>query len=488
MKLDLDHLEQFAQAGIPDYDPRRVGIGILHLGLGNFHRAHQAVYTDSILAADPRWGISGVSLKSRGATADLATQDGLYTLLAKSPQGDAVRIIGSLRETLAAADGIAPVLARIAAPTTCIVSLTVTEKGYCHDPASGRINWSHADIVHDLAAPETPIGSLGVLLRGLALRRAHGTPLSVLCCDNLPHNGATVRALALELAQRIDTGLAAWIDANVAFPSSMVDRIVPATTDADRAAVRALGIADAAPVATEPFSQWVIEDRFAHGRPEWDKAGAQFVADVAPFELMKLRLLNGAHSTMAYLGYLAGHDFIFQVSAEALFARAVGRLWAELAPTLPTALTGAAGIDIAAYQRDLLTRFRNTALPHRTWQIAMDGSQKIPQRLLAPARQRLARGESIDAIALGVAAWMVYVSGVDEKGAAIDVRDPLAADCARAAAAAGGDTDALCGALLALEPVFGRDLPDDPRFRAPVCAWLGRLKAHGVRACLASAQ
>jgi fructuronate reductase len=326
-----------------------------------------------------------------------------------------------------------------------------------------------------------------VLLRALALRRAHGTPLSVLCCDNLPHNGATVRSLALELAARLDPALAAWMESNVAFPATMVDRIVPATTDADRAAVRALGYDDAAPVATEPFTQWVIEDRFAHGRPAWENAGAQFVSDVAPYELMKLRLLNGAHSTMAYLGYLAGYDYIYQVSADALFARAVERLWTELTPTLPAALSGAAGVDIGAYQRELLARFRNTALPHRTWQIAMDGSQKLPQRLLAPARERLARGAPIDAIALGVAAWMRYVAGIDDKGAAIDVRDPLATECARAAAGARGDADALCDALLTLEPVFGRDLPADPGFRTPVRAWLCKLMAGGVRATLAAA-
>jgi fructuronate reductase len=469
----------------PDYDPRAVTVGIVHLGLGNFHRAHQAAYTDRVLARDPSWGICGVSLRSRGVIDTLATQDHLYTVLERGPAGDAARVIGSVRASLAAADGVEAVLARIAAPDTRIVSLTVTEKGYCHRPADGSLDTTHPDIVHDLAHAQAPVSTPGILVRGLALRRTHGTPLTVLSCDNLPHNGATVRGIVLDFARRIDEGLAAWIEANVAFPSTMVDRIVPAVTEADFAAVRAFGHDDRAPVATEPFTQWVIEDRFAAGRPAWEAAGAQFVADVAPFELMKLRLLNGAHSTMAYLGYLAGHEFIYQASADPDLARAVERLWAELEPTLPGALA-ASGVDVAAYRRDLMARFRNTALPHRTWQIAMDGSQKLPQRLLAAARERLARDLPVDAIALTVAAWMRYVAGRDERGATIDVRDPLAADFARVAAAAQGSPSALADGLLALDTVFGRDLPADARFAGPVRRHLSDLMAHGVRAVLAA--
>jgi fructuronate reductase len=260
----------------------------------------------------------------------------------------------------------------------------------------------------------------------------------------------------------------------------MVDRIVPATTPADLATAREFGLNDTVPVATEPFSQWVIEDHFANGRPAWEMAGAQFVADVAPFELMKLRMLNGAHSTMAYLGYLAGHEFIYQASSDPGLARTVEALWDEIAPTLPPT----PGIDIPVYRRDLMRRFRNTALPHRTWQIAMDGSQKLPQRLLAAARARLAADQSIDTIALAVAAWMRYLSGRDEHGQAIDVRDPLAATFASVVAAAAGNTRALCARLLAIEPVFGRDLPADPRFAGVVQGHLERLFARGVRATL----
>ena len=463
----------------PDYDPRAVSTGMVHLGLGNFHRAHQAVYTDAVLADDPAWGICGVSLRTRGAVDALAAQQHRYTLLERGPDGTNARVIGSLREALAGPEGVTQAIRRIACSATRIVSLTVTEKGYCHLPATGRLDAAHPDIVHDLAHPDAPRSAPGVLLAGLAARQPSGLPVSVLTCDNLPHNGALVKKLVLELAGLRDPRLARWIEADVTFPATMVDRIVPATTPADLETVHQLGLVDAVPVATEPFSQWVIEDRFAAGRPAWENAGAQFVADVAPFELMKLRMLNGAHSTMAYLGYLAGHEFIYQASSDAGLARVVEGLWDELAPTLPAT----PGIDIPAYRRDLMRRFRNSALPHRTWQIAMDGSQKLPQRLLAAARARLAANQSIDTIALAVAAWMRYVGGRDENGQPIDVRDPLAATFAGVAAATNGPGELAAG-LLALPQIFGSDLPADARFADPVRRHLERLFKHGVRAVL----
>ena len=485
MRLTPAALAQLAisgDVGVPGYEPAQVQVGIVHLGLGNFHRAHQAVYTDAILRQDPRWGICGVSLRSRGVADALNAQGGLYTLLERGPAAGVTnlraRVIGSLREALCGADGMAPVIARIPDPATHIVSLTVTEKGYCHDLASGQLNAAHPDIVHDLAHADAPRSALGVLLRGLQARRAHGAPLTVVCCDNLPHNGATLRQLTLQLAGMMDDGLAQWVECEIAFPSTMVDRIVPASTDADRALVRELGLADDAPLSTEPFSQWVIEDNFANPRPPWEDAGAQLVTDVAPFELMKLRLLNGAHSTLAYLGYLAGHDYIYQVSGEPAFRHLLRALWAELTPTLAPL----PGVDLAAYQNDLLARFQNRALPHRTWQIAMDGSQKLPQRLLGAARERLARGFCVDAIALAVAGWMRYVGGVDERGTAIDVRDPLAADYAAIAARAQGNPRALAEGLLGLTVVFGEELAAHPKFRARVIAHLQDLHSAGAAA------
>ena len=472
------------------YDRRAVQTGIVHLGLGNFHRAHQAVYTDDVLARDPRWGICGVSLKSRGVADALRAQGHLYSVVTKSGEGTgrdgtAARIIGSVREALCGADEMAQVIARIGAVDTHIVTLTITEKGYCYDPASGKLNFAHPDIAHDLQYADTPRSALGALFRGLSARKALAPTVSghltILSCDNLPHNGATLAGLMHEFAASADPSMSAWIEDHVSFPSSMVDRIVPATTDADIAATEALlGAHDAAPVMTEPFSQWVIEDNFAGPRPAWEEAGAQLVQDVAPFELMKLRLLNAAHSAMAYLGYLAGHEFIYQASNDPLFARMVERLWDEAASTLPPL----AGFDVTAYRRELMARFRNSALPHRTWQIAMDGSQKLPQRILNTVRARVATGASIETLSLAVAGWMRYVSGTDEAGKPVDVRDPLATELNRIAAATRGESSALCERLFALKAIFGDDLPRSGVFTARVCSHLESLHQHGTRATL----
>jgi len=469
----------------PDYDVAALPVGIVHLGLGAFHRAHQAVYTDDVLARDPRWGICGVSLRTPRATAGLAAQDGLYAVLTKSREGTAARVIGALREALFLGTDRARLLARFADPAVTVVTLTVTEKGYCHDPATGRLNAAHPEIAHDLAHPDEPTSAPGVLVAGLAARRAAGAgAITVVCCDNLPHNGRVVEGIVAAYARLVDPALADWIGAHVAFPSTMVDRIVPATTAADiDEAARLLGIGDAAPVVCEPFGQWVIEDRFVAARPAWEAAGAQFVADVAPFETMKLRLLNGSHSTLAYLGFLAGHDFIWQASAAPDLGTLVLRQMAEeIVPTL----TAPPGIDLAAYCNDLMTRFRNPALPHRTQQIAMDGSQKIPQRLLNTVRDRLAAGASIAHLTLAVAGWIRYASGSDEHGQPIAVADPMAPAFAAIAAAAGGDPARIAAGFLDLAAVFGTDLVAHAPFRAAVTRDVVALFERGVRATLAA--
>jgi fructuronate reductase len=468
----------------PDYDPGTVVTGIVHLGLGAFHRAHQAVYTDAILRSDPRWGICGVSLKTPRATAALAAQDGLYTVLEKGAAGTSGRVIGALRETLFLGASRDRVIARIADPGVRVVSLTVTEKGYCHDPATGRLDLAHPDIAHDLAHPDAPASAIGVLTAGLAARRAAaGGPVNVVCCDNLPHNGRTVEDIVTAFARAREPALADWIGANVAFPCTMVDRIVPATTDADVAEVaRLLGVADAAPVVAEPYASWVIEDRFAAARPAWEDAGAQLVDDVAPFETMKLRLLNGSHSTLAYLGFLAGHEFIWQASADPMLATLIERLMAE--EVLPT-LAAPPGVDLGAYCAKLVERFRNPALPHRTQQIAMDGSQKLPQRLLGTVRDRIKTGGSIAHLALAVAGWIRYASGQDEAGKPIAVADPLAAKFASIASAARGNAAHVADGFLALTAVFGADLATNAVFRRAVSRDVGALFRDGVRRTLA---
>jgi fructuronate reductase len=470
----------------PAFDPGSVGMGIVHLGIGAFHRAHQALYTDDALAAQRGdWGICGVSLRSPDVRDRMRPQNDLYTAVEKSATDVRRRIVGSVREVLFLGDERAQVHARLAAPSTRIVSLTVTEKGYSHDPATGRLDFAHPDIAHDLQHPQQARSAVGLLVAGFAARRAaNAGPLTVVSCDNLPHNGELLRGLVDEYARSREPSLAPWIAANAAFPSTMVDRIVPATTEADIADNDAvLGLHDAAPVVFEPFKQWVIQDAFIAGRPAWEAGGAQFVGDVAPFELMKLRMLNGSHSALAYLGYLAGYDYVYQVSADPRFQRLVNGLWDESGATLQPL----PGIDVAQYRRDLLARFQNAALPHKTWQIAMDGSQKLPQRLLHPARERLQAGASIGHLALAVAGWMRYVGGVDASGKPIDVRDPLAGQFKVICASAGdADPDLRVRGLLALSAVFGDDLPVCPQFVAAVTDWYRKLARDGVQHVLNS--
>jgi len=471
-----------AQVARPRYDVSAVRVGVVHLGVGAFHRAHQAVYLDDRLAAgETDWAICGASLRSPETSRALDPQDGLYALSVRSEAGEDLRVVGALRRLVGAGEAL---LAAMCDPAVRIVTLTVTEKGYCHDPARRQLDEDHADIRQDLVNPHAPRSALGILVEALARRRAVATaPFTIVSCDNLPSNGETARAVVARLAQMRDADLGLWVEGEVAFPSTMVDRIAPATTDEDRARIAArLGVEDAWPVVTEPFTQWVIEDRFPAGRPRLEDSGATLVGDVAPFELAKLRLLNGAHSTLAYLGYLSGYETVAEAMADADLARLVEQLMIEeAAPTLDARATG----DLRPYIARLLARFRNPALRHRTWQIAMDGSQKLPQRLLATARTRIAAGQPIDRIALGVAAWMRYVVGRDEQGRAIDVRDPLAARLKTIADREGLQAQRLAPALINVGEVFGDDLVGDPRFLGPVTSALAALIAKGARRTVA---
>ncbi|HEX8904929.1 MAG TPA: mannitol dehydrogenase family protein, partial [Longimicrobiaceae bacterium] len=448
-----------------------------------FHRAHQAVYTDAVLARDPRWGIVAASLRSPDTFDALEPQDGLYTVAVRAPDGEALRVIGAIRRLIIAPQAVEDLLQVMTDPRTRIVTLTVTEKGYCHDPATGTLNEAHPDVVHDLANLRTPRSAPGFLVEALRRRRSAGVPpFTVLTCDNLPANGRTVKRVLTRFAERVDPALGRFVAAELSCPSTMVDRIVPATSDADRERIsRALGVRDAWPVVTEPFTQWVIEDRFPQGRPAWEEAGAEFVTDVEPYEQMKLRLLNGSHSTLAYLGYLAGYETVAATMADPAFGRLVaGLMDEEVTPTLHLP----ARADLPGYKRALVERFRNPALQHRTWQIAMDGSQKLPQRLLGTVRDRLRAGAPVRRLALGVAAWMRYVTGVDETGAAIDVRDPMAARLRALADRAGGSPERLAPALFAVRDIFGDDLPNDPRFTSAVTDALALLFRSGAKAAV----
>jgi fructuronate reductase len=462
---------------VPEYDRGSITPGIVHLGIGAFHRAHMAVYVDSVLHEEPDWGIVGASLRRPDTKDALAPQDYLYSVAVRDASGTKYRLVGSILNVMNAGTQRAELIALMADPRIRIVSLTVTEKGYCHDPATGELDPKHPDIAHDLAHPDAPVSAPGIIVAALAQRRAaRVVPFTVMSCDNLPSNGKTTGRIVTRFAELHDPGLGSWVREHVAFPSTMVDRIVPATTDADRKAIEVdEDITDAWPIVTEPFTQWVIEDRFPAGRPAFERVGVQLVEDVEPFELMKLRMLNGSHSTLAYLGFLAGHQYVADAIGDAPFRKLIhGLMTEEVMPTLPMPRA-----ELETYRDRLLERFANPALKHRTWQIAMDGTQKLPQRLLGTIRDRLAAGQGITRLALGVAGWMRYVTGIDEQGGAIDVKDPLAARLRSIADTAGRDPDKLASGLLGVGEVFGADLPANAVFRETVTGQLSSLLADG---------
>jgi fructuronate reductase len=480
-RLSLSTLDRLP-SGVarPRYDVAGQKIGIVHLGIGAFHRAHQAVYVDDRLAAGERdWAVLGASLRSPDTRDALAPQDGLYSLIVRSGEESTVRVIGAVRGVLVAPENPEALLSAMSREGVRIVSLTVTEKGYCHDPARGALREDHPDIVRDLADPGRPLTAPGLLVEALRRRRAAGiAPFTVLSCDNLSANGRIVGGIVARFAELRDPDLGRFVVGEVAFPSTMVDRIVPATTDADRASVdERLGLADAWPVATEPFSQWVIEDAFSAGRPRFEEAGAELVADVEPYEAMKLRLLNGSHSTLAYLGYLAGFETVSDAMSAPPFGRLVrGLMDEEVSPTLHVP----GGADLEGYKAQLLDRFSNAALRHRTFQIATDGSQKLPPRLLGTVRDRLRSGAPIERLALAVAGWMRFVSGRDEVGRPIELNDPMARRLRALADAAGADASRLASALLGVGEIFGADLPHDRRFTSAVERSLAELFEKGA--------
>lgn len=442
----------------PGYARSRAAIGVVHLGVGNFHRAHQAIAFDDLLASgDLRWGVCGVSLR-RAATRDaLRPQDGLYALLERDGGGTRVRVPGALRELLLAPAQRVATIARLADPAVRAVTLTITEKGY-DDPG--------------------PHGAVALLRDGLAARRAAGAGgLTLLSCDNLAGNGRRLRAGLLRAAAD-DAALAAWIEREAPCPDTMVDRIVPATVDADReeAATR-LGCADVWPVACEPFSQWVVEAGFAGGAPPLERVGVQVVGDVAAWEAMKLRLLNAAHTALAMLGAPAGITTVDAAIAEPRLAVFVGRLWAQAAAVLPAAVRA----EAPAYAARLRARFANPALRHRLVQIAQDTSRKLPQRLVATVDDAAAAGLPHDAPLLAVAAWMRWCAGADERGRDLPLDDPLASRL-RAAARTSGEALEAVHALLALPEVFPAHWARDTARTHALARSLTALRARGLDA------
>ncbi|MCR9138970.1 MAG: mannitol dehydrogenase family protein [Alphaproteobacteria bacterium] len=468
---------------MPSYDRHRVTPSIVHLGVGAFHRAHQAVYIDDCLGEDPNWAITGASLRNRATRDALAPQDCLYTVAVRHGSKTELRVIGSIKELLHCPGDNKPIIDRIASPETRVVTLTVTEKAYCHNPATGDLDMQHADIAADLRQPRNPRSVPGLLVAALAERRAKKLPpVSIVSCDNLPANGATLAHVVRRFAERTDPALAQWIASEISFPSTMVDRIVPATTDADRMEIAELaGYDDAWPVVTEPFSQWVVEDRFVAGRPPLENAGVLMAADVEPFELMKLRLLNGSHSALAYLGVQAEFDTVSDAVADAQIRQFLEAMMCrEIMPTLQVP-----GVDLNAYVASLLNRFANTALNHRTMQIAMDGSQKIPQRILGTIRECRRTNRTHDRLILAVAAWIRHLAGKTANGQVYVVEDPQARYFGEVAATTLPDVNAFGAAILDIESVFGRDLSSDESFRSRVLSQLRILFESGPAAALA---
>ncbi len=457
---------------------------IAHIGFGAFHRAHQAIYTQlANNLSEEKWGICEISLYSNTGIERLRENEHQYSVLEIDDESSEVITVN------AACEGLTPklnscdeIIAKLAHKDIEVVSLTITEKGYCTLPSSMQVDWENPDIKHDLKSIDTPITAIGYMVAALQKRRKEGlTPFTVLSCDNLPNNGDVARCAILQLSQKIDPELASWIEQYGAFPSTMVDRIVPAMTDdSHKQLEKIIGRSDPCGIVCEPFKQWVIEDKFAGQRPSWEKAGAQIVNEVSPFEEMKLRLLNGSHSFIAYLGYLAGYRTVSETVADPEFKKATLILMKHY--QVPT-LRVSSSFNIQKYIDSLIKRFENSYLKHKTYQIAMDGSQKIPQRWLAPLRILIDRNEDITLLALAIASWLRYIMGEDEQGETIHIQDPLSAEFKNVIETHGINESAAEQILLHSE-IFPPELVKNDELRKTILSHFSSLNNNGVKSTL----
>ncbi|SDY45355.1 mannitol dehydrogenase family protein [Pseudomonas sp. NFIX28] len=465
MKLNRHNLHCLApEVRLPAYDLAATRHGMVHIGVGGFHRAHQAYYTDALMNTGEGldWSICGVGLRAedRRARDDLAGQDYLFTLFELGDSDAAeVRVIGAIRDMLLAEDGAQALIDKLASPQTRIVSLTITEGGYCIDDSSGEFMVHLPQIQHDLAHPQQPRTVFGFLCAALAQRRAAGIPaFTLMSCDNLPHNGAVTRKALLAFAGQRDADLREWIAANVSFPNAMVDRITPMTSTAHRLQLHDQhGIDDAWPVVCEPFVQWVLEDKFVNGRPAWEKVGVQFTDDVTPYEEMKIKLLNGSHLALTYLGFLKGYRFVHETMADPLFVAYI-RAYMDLDVT--PQLAPVPGIDLGDYKDTLVARFSNRAIADQLERVCSDGSSKLPKFTVPTLNRLIAEERNPERAALVVAAWALYLKGVDENGDTYAIPDPRAAFCQALVA----DDGAISQRLLAVEEIFGSAIPNSPAF------------------------
>lgn len=482
MQLNQGSLSRLANTiQVPQYDRSQVTNGIIHIGVGGFHRAHQALYLDNYFHQNPRssWGICGVGLLEfdRRMRNALASQDYLYTLVERSPEGDRARVIGSITQYLFAPDNRQAVIDALVDPQCRIVTLTITEGGYYYIEGSGEFDANHPTIQHDLQHPGEPIGVFGFLTAALDQRRQQGlAPFTVLSCDNLQGNGNIARKMLTAFAELEDPELGAWIADQVAFPNCMVDRITPATTPPDIEMVASqFGIQDAWPVVAEPFIQWVVEDRFSAGRPDLEMVGVQFTNDVHPYEMMKIRLLNASHLLIGYLGSLVGYTYVHEVMADPLIRQAVESLMNEVTPTLQPV----PGIDLNNYKQTLIERFANPKIRDQLPRLCLNSAAKMPKFVLGSVRDAVQQGNAIAWMSLTVAAWFRYLSGQDEQGQAIAIDDPMA-DVLTQRAHEGGPNPQ---SLLSLTEIFG-DLSQSPRFVEFVSQHLQNLHKLGVKETL----
>ncbi|MBW4462868.1 MAG: mannitol dehydrogenase family protein [Nodosilinea sp. WJT8-NPBG4] len=483
VKLNERSLSQLSdRVRLPRYDRTTVTPGIVHIGVGGFHRAHQALYMDNYLEQNPGsdWAICGVGLlefdqKMRDA---LDSQDCLYTLVERSLAGDDARVIGSITQYLFAPENREVVIATLADPQCRIVTLTITEGGYYVVEGTGEFDANHPTIQHDLQKPDQPLGAYGFLTAALNRRRQRGiAPFTVLSCDNIQGNGDMVGRMLTAFAQLQNPDLGGWIRENVAFPNCMVDRITPATAPGDLQMVAdQFDIDDAWPVVAEPFLQWVVEDRFSAGRPDWESVGVQMTDDVHPYEMMKIRLLNTSHQLIGYLGSLKGYAYVHESMADPQIHQAVERLMDEVIPTLHPV----PGIDVSQYKQTLVERFSNPKIRDQLPRLCLNSSAKIPKWALGSLRDKLGQNGAIDYLSLTIAAWFRYLNGKDDQGHTMPIDDPMA-DTLMERARSGG-TDPM--PLLNLTEIFG-DLPQSSRFVKAVTQYLHQLHELGTQATLA---
>jgi mannitol 2-dehydrogenase len=481
MKLNEQNLHRLApEVQLPAYNLSDTRQGIAHIGVGGFHRAHQAYYTDALMNTGQAldWAICGVGLRAedRRARDDLKEQDYLFTLFELGDNDDTeVRVIGAIRDMLLAEDGAQALIDKLADPQIRIVSLTITEGGYCIDDSNGEFMAHLPQIQHDLAHPQTPKTVFGFLCAALEKRRGAGTPaFTIMSCDNLPHNGEVTRKALLAFATLRDPGLRDWIEQNVSFPNAMVDRITPMTSTAHRLQLADKhAVDDAWPVVCEPFVQWVLEDKFVNGRPAWEQVGVQFTDDVSPYEEMKIKLLNGSHLALTYLGFLKGYRFVHETMNDPLFVRYM-RAYMDLDVT--PQLAPVPGIDLTDYKNTLVARFSNQAIADQLERVCSDGSSKFPKFTIPTINRLIADGKETKRAALVVAAWALYLKGVDENGDTYTIPDPRAEFCQGLVA----DDALITQRLLAVEEIFGTAIPRSAAFVAAFEWCCNSLREVGV--------